>query len=191
MAIRWRQLELAEADAEERLERAIDLSMVETFTLGPLMIERSLQAQLEESRTEVGFTAFDIEREATVIQLPQSLSVADARVDAGTIDDAVRSDPSWLDDLEEVDLDDGSYYSWGEDGPRMDPGRRGPFHGVLGRGGQLAIESDGDDDEAVTTVRALSSDEVEASLLAEAGDEPWALDEGLSCHCSTPSATVR
>jgi len=146
MAIRWRQLELAEADAEERLERAIDLSMVETFTLGPLMIERSLRAQLEETRS---------------------------------------------DDLEEVDSDDSSYYSWGEDGARMDPGRRGPFHGMLGRGGQLAIESDGDDAEAVTTVRALSTDEVEASLLAEAGDEPWALDEGLSCHCSTPSATVR
>ncbi len=48
---------------------------------------------------------------------------------------------------------------------------------MLGRGGQLAVASAGDD-EAVTAVRALSTDEVEDSLLAEAGDEPSALDEG-------------
>ncbi|CAN5856500.1 hypothetical protein BH24ACT6_BH24ACT6_11850 [soil metagenome] len=171
MAIRWRQLDLADADAEARLERSPELVVeAEMFTIGPLMIERALQTKLDESRVEVGFTAFDIEREATVVQLPQSLSVADVRVDAGTIDDAVRSDPAWSDDLEEIDFEDGSYYSWGEDGARMDPGRRGPFHGMLGRGGQLAVASEGDD-EAVTAVRALSTDEVEASLLADAGAE--------------------
>jgi len=142
----------------------------------PLMIEPALQSQLDESRTEVGFTAFDIEREATVVQLPRSLSVAEVRVDAETIDAAVRSDPAWSDDLEEIDFEDGSYYSWGEDGARMDPGRRGPFHGMLGRGGQLAVASAGDD-EAVTAVRALSTEEIEAALDTEAGDEPSALDE--------------
>ena len=108
-------------------------------------------------------------------QPPQSLSVAEVRVDAETIDEAVRSDPVWSDDLEEVDYDDGSYYSWGEDGERPNIGRSGPFHGQLGRGGQLAIEGD---DEAVTAVRALSTDEIEAALDAEAGDEPSGLDEG-------------
>ncbi len=176
MAIRWRQLDLADADAEARLERSPELVVeAETFTIGPLMIERSLQAQLEETRTEVGFTAFDIEREATVLQLPQSLSVAGLRVDADTIDDAVRSDPTWSDDLEEVEYDGGAYYSWGEDGARTDFERRGPFHGMLGRGGQLAIEGDG---EPVTAVRALSIDEMEAALDADAGDEPSALDGG-------------
>ena len=168
MANRWDELELADATPEERSRQPFDRQRIDRFPLVPLMIEPELQSQLDESRTEVGFTAFDIEREATVVQLPRSLSVAEVRVDAETIDDAVRSDPAWSDDLEEIDFEDGSYYSWGEDGARMDPGRRGPFHGMLGRGGQLAVASEGDD-EAVTTVRALSTEEIEAALDTEAG----------------------
>nr|MBA3399243.1 hypothetical protein [Acidimicrobiia bacterium] len=82
MAIRWDELELADATPEERSRQPFDRQLIDRFPLVPLMIEPALQSQLDESRTEVGFTAFDIEREATVVQLPRSLSVAEVRVDA-------------------------------------------------------------------------------------------------------------
>jgi len=76
MAIRWEQLDLADAGADERLDRSFDLSEVETFTIGPQLFERALQVQLDEARTEVGFTTFDIDREAMVVQPPRSTTVA-------------------------------------------------------------------------------------------------------------------
>ncbi|MEJ7719527.1 MAG: hypothetical protein WKF58_03390 [Ilumatobacteraceae bacterium] len=48
---------------------------------------------------------------------------------------------------------------------------------MLGSGGQLAVDAEGDD-HTVAVRAALSTEEIEAALDTEAGDEPSALDEG-------------
>jgi len=92
-------------------------------------------------------------------------------------DEAVRSDPAWSDDLDEVELDDGDYYTWGDDGTEFDPTRRGPFHGALGRGGQLAVEAGGNEEGSIVT-RTIVDDDMQAAIEAGSDGEPTALEEG-------------
>lgn len=174
MTIRYEQLDLTDANAERRLEEG-SRAFIEprTFTMLPQLFGDQ-QVQIDEARSDVGFSAFDIDREAFVSAPPAQTFVVDAPANPDDIGDAVRSAPDWSDDLEEVEADGEPYFSWG-DGLRPRPDRITPLHS-LGRGGQLAVEEAGDEGSIVT--RTLVATDMEAALSVGSDDEPSALDAG-------------
>ena len=71
-------------------------------------------------RTELGWAPVDLTGDVSAGQPPDHLQAFFADFDAGAVDDAVHTDPTWSDQLEEVEYDGLTYYSWGDDGS-IDP----------------------------------------------------------------------
>jgi hypothetical protein len=88
-------------------------------------------------RDEIGVDPADIAQSIETGEPPETYHVVRGSFDAGTVDEAVRSDPGFSDLLEEQSHGEVSFYSWGEDFEQHLE-RNSPVH-TLGRGGRLAL----------------------------------------------------
>jgi hypothetical protein len=160
-----------DADESERIPAMIELPTWTQYAqlFGPRF------NQLEESRAEVGFTMFDIDREITVQSPPENIFIAETQVDPETVAAAVQSDPLWSPELTMIDHPDGGYFQWGEDPMATEVSRLSPMR-PLGQGGQLALI--GSDTEA-TVVRTVAAADMEAVLSTVAGRGDSLLDVDL------------
>ena len=128
---------------------------------------------LDEWRTEVGFSIVDAERDASTGEAPGRLSIVRTRRPAPEIESAVRSDPTWSADLNEVGDGDGAYFAWGDDPLALEIDRdRASAARPLGRGGAMAVLDDG------TVIRSPDPEVVEASLAATNDEIRSLLDDG-------------
>ena len=129
--------------------------------LPPNFSDTTREETAESWRTSFGFTACDFTALAQIhysSDLGSSVSVMRHTVDNDTVEQAVRSDPDWSDELVERGDGDSAYYWWGENGfGQFTPARR------LGRGGALA-NNDG------LAVRVDLDERMEATLSASAGE---------------------
>jgi hypothetical protein len=157
-----------DADERDRIGALIELP---TWTQ-PAQLFGQRFDQVEEARTEVGFTMFDIDREITVQAPPHNVFIAETHVDPEAVAAAVQSDPLWSPELTMVEHPDGGYFQWGDDPMATDVGRLSPMR-PLGQGGQLALI--GGDAEA-TVVRTIAPGDMEAVLSTVAGRGDSLLD---------------
>lgn len=111
----WDELDVGDdsVSSEDRLAR-LKGADVDVRRGSPLSQLFEPVPALDEARAETGMTAFDLEREIALVNAPSSIVVAQTRVEPAAIDDAVRTDPMWSQDLEEVDYGGATYYSWGD-----------------------------------------------------------------------------
>ena len=135
---------------------------------------------LDRSRQEIGFTTFDIEREAAVLAPPRRVVVADTTVTPDAVRAALTTDPVWSAELTEVDGADGAFYSWGDDDTEVQVDRRSPLR-PLGQSGHLAV---GGADQA-TVVQTITADDMQAALAAADGSAPNVLDTGPFAAAAT------
>lgn len=172
MDLVWARLDLADADADERLENLAGLGQIENYSITPQLFG-NMSALVDEAREEVGFAVTEIEREVTIDAAPVSLTIAEVTATQDDIVGALESDPTWSDRLQEVGDGDGAYFDWtdGDEELATDLARRTPMR-EIGVGGQLAVDSD--DDGSVVT-RTVTSALMEATL---DGDGPSVSEEG-------------
>lgn len=172
MDLVWDRLGLAEAPEAERLAALADTTEVETYSLMPRLFD--VRASLvDEARSEIGFSMFDVTREIAVENAPLSLQIDEISASRSDVDDALRSDPIWSDLLVEVDSEHGTYYDWNDgDDAALDLERMSTIR-PLGIGGQVSLI--GDDD--VTFVRTTTSDLMESTLTVMDGDGASATDD--------------
>ncbi len=169
LEVAWERAGLA-PDADER-ERVRAMTTLPTWTQ-PAQIFGQRFVQAEETRAEVGFTVFDIDREITVQSPPHNISIAETTIHPEEIAAAVESDPLWSPVLTIVDHPDGDYFQWGDDPTAHDVQRMSPMR-PFGQGGVLALI--GSDAEA-TVVRTIAPGDMEAVLSTVAGRGDSLLD---------------
>lgn len=171
MNLVWDRLGVG-TDPADRLDALGQTGAAETFAQ-PTMIFGAWAASADEARAEVGFSMFEIEREAGLSAPPQRVIVVDTSVAATDVADAVATDPVWSADLQVVDSDAGTYWTWGDDPLAQDVTRRTPMR-ELGRGGALAVAGDA----PATVIRTLDPAYLEATMRSIGGTEPSVADEG-------------
>jgi hypothetical protein len=158
-------------DPAERLDRVGALVEPPTWTQTPQLFG-PYAAQVDEARSEVGFTMFQIEREIAVLAPPNNIMIAETSVTADDVTAAVASDPLWSADLGTVESAGGPYFTWGDDPAAPHVDRISPMR-PLGQGGQLAVIAD---DAGSTVVRTLEPADMEAVLTTAAGTSSSLLD---------------
>ncbi len=171
MSLAWERLGVG-TDPAERLDALGRTGDIETFTQ-PGEMFGPWAAQVDDARAEVGFSMFEIDREAALVAPPYRVIVADTTVPATAIADAVTTDPLWSADLNAVESETGPYWTWGDDPMAQDISRRSPMR-QLGQGGALAVVGDA----PATAVRTLTAEDAEATIRAIGGTDPSVADEG-------------
>lgn len=121
-------------------------------------------------RAEVGFAPVDVTGDVSAGLPPEQVQAVFGDFDEGAVDDAVRSDPTWSDQLDEVTYGDRTFYSWGEDGA-IDP------QGVstvrrLGESTRLFV-----DGEAGIAYWTRTTEAMEQALDTLAGNAPSLADD--------------
>ena len=159
-------------EVDERFERVGSMIDLTTWTQ-PATLFGQYSAQLDEARSEVGFTMFDIDREVSVQAPPNNIAIAEVRVSPDDVTAAVETDPLWSAQLTTIEHPDGGYFQWGDDPLETQLELRTPMR-PLGQGGQLALI--GTDGEA-TVVRTIDAADMEAVLSTSAGDADSLLDD--------------
>ncbi len=91
-------------------------------------------------RTELGWAPVDLTGDVSAGEPPNHLQAFFADFDAAAVDDAVHTDPTWSDQLEEVTYDGLTYYSWGEDAS-IDPAGLSTVR-RLGESARLFVDED-------------------------------------------------
>lgn len=91
-------------------------------------------------RAELGWAPVDLTGDVSAGEAPNHLQAFFADFDAAAVDDAVHTDPTWSDQLEEVTYDSLTYYSWGEDAS-IDPEGRSTVR-RLGESARLFVDED-------------------------------------------------
>lgn len=94
---------------------------------------------LLELRTELGFTIADVDIDASAGRVPIPYQIVKGRFSEDAVVEALRTDPSFSDILEEASYDGIVYYHWGYEG--FDPERITAVR-PLGRGHQLTVVDD-------------------------------------------------
>ncbi|MBL8778917.1 MAG: hypothetical protein JNK12_23515 [Acidimicrobiales bacterium] len=121
-------------------------------------------------RTELGWAPVDLTGDVSAGQPPNHLQAFFADFDAAEIDEAVHSDPTWSDQLVEVEYDGLTYYSWGEDGS-IDPEGLSTVR-RLGESARLFV-----DEEAGLAYWTRTTEGMEQALATFAGDAPSLADD--------------
>lgn len=163
------------AEVEQRVDRMGALIDIATWTQTPFLFGQ-YSAQLDEARSEVGFTMFDIDREISVQSPPHNIAIAEVRVSPDDVAAAVQSDPLWSSELTMVEHPDGGYFQWGDDPMATQLELRSPMR-PLGQGGQLALI--GSDSDA-TVVRTIDPADMEAVLSTAVDTEDSLLDDDFA-----------
>jgi hypothetical protein len=91
-------------------------------------------------RAELGWAPVDLTGDVSAGEPPNHLQAFFADFDAAAVDDAVHTDPTWSDQLEEVTYDGLTYYSWGEDAS-IDPAGQSTVR-RLGESARLFVDED-------------------------------------------------
>ena len=176
-ALAWQRLGVG-SDTADRLD-AIGRTFEEaTYSQSPVLFAPDLD--LDRSREEIGFTTFDIEREAAVLAPPRRVVVADTTVTPDAVRTALTTDPVWSAELTEVDGADGAFYSWGDDDIELHVDRRSPLR-PLGQSGHLAVSGA----DQATVVQTITADDMQAALAAADGSAPSVLDTGPFAAAAT------
>ena len=129
------------AEVDERFERVGSMIDLTTWTQPPSLFGQYF-AQLDEARSEVGFTMFDIDREVSVQAPPNNIAIAEIRVSPDDVTAAVETDPLWSARADDDRASDGGYFQWGDDPLETQLELRTPMR-PLGQGGQLALDRHG------------------------------------------------
>lgn len=176
-ALAWERLGVG-PNTEERASAVGRTFEVGTYSQAPTMFAPDVD--LERSREEIGFTTFDIDREASVLAPPQRVVVAVTTVTPDAVRAALTTDPVWSAELTEVDDAGGTFYSWAGDDSEVHIDRRSPLR-PLGQAGHIAVGGT----ERATVVQTLAADDMQAALAAGAGREPSVLDSGPFAAAAT------
>jgi len=168
MAALWRRAGV-EGGADERTAAFREISFVDSFPQPPALFGTMMM--LQDSFGEVGFAFQHIEQEIAVMAPPDNLIVAVTSAPVADVVGAVETDPVWSADLSTVSTDHGDYFSWGDDGARLEIARRSSFR-PLGQPGFLGVLGDADATvvrtiEAPTMVDALATIDGSAPSLAD------------------------
>jgi hypothetical protein len=91
-------------------------------------------------RDELGFDPADVAADATAGRPPEVYEVLRGRLDAAAVDDAVRRDPLWSDELEVTAHRDVTVYRWGDD-HAQDLERTSPVRRI-GQSARMALLDD-------------------------------------------------
>jgi hypothetical protein len=103
------------ADGKEALKVfGADAGSSAVQAMPPLFMDNRA-AQLDEWRTEVGFTANDIDQSIDVGAPPATSAVVRGRIEVDEVEQAVSSDPLWKDDRETAEHHGVEYWRWLDD----------------------------------------------------------------------------
>lgn len=171
MTLIWERLGVG-TDPDDRMDAIGQLNSVDTYSQTPVLFGTWVM-QVDEARSEVGFSTFEIEREAALIAPPYRVISADTTVSATDIAAAVATDPLWSPDLNDIESDAGPFWTWGDDPMSQDVTRRSPMRD-LGVGGAAAVVGD----DPATLIRTTTAEDVEAAIRTVAGADPSVADEG-------------
>ena len=146
----------------------------------------------EDRVTEIGFDFGAVEADVTAGLPPQQLQVVAGDFDPDTVEDAVESDPTWSDVLEEREIDGVTVYSWLEEGDVEF--ERNSATRPIGESARLAVLSDerlawtrGDDAiEAAIEEDDTLADREDLGDLGAALDEAGAVSAFLSAAVDDP-----
>lgn len=136
----------------------------------PAELVRTSALQDAEWRAEVGFAPVDLTGDVSSGQPPDQLQTFFGDFDLDTVTAAVESDPTWSADLETVEHEGNTYFSWGEDHAvavtNASAVRR------LGESARLFV-----DDEAGVAYWARSTALMEEAMDTFAGEAPSLADD--------------
>lgn len=151
----------------DRAERAAYESMgsLPMAAWPDLLVDGGFERAEELSR-EIGFDGFDIQRVLVAGVPPHQVMVVDTSVDDEVVIDALRADPAWSSDLQEVEFESALYYQWTDDPVSIHLDRRSVLR-PFGQGGTLAIVGD----DPTRVVRTNDPADIEATLLAASGTD--------------------
>lgn len=140
--------------------------------LAPQFMIRGGLTEPDELRGEIGFDGFDVARTLEAGARPGNALIIQTSVPATTVIDAMRADPVWSPDLQEIESSVGEYFQWTDDPPATDFDRLTILH-PLGQGGALSIVAG----DPTTIVLATDPGVVTDALSTTAGDAPSAADD--------------
>jgi hypothetical protein len=123
----------------------------------------------DEWRVSFGFDVGQVELDLEAGLPPERYEVLQGRFDPDAVDDAVRSDPVWADELETAEHLGVTYYRWGED-RSQDLARSSPTR-PIGVGGRLALVDD-------VIMRAAWTEGIEQMIGARSGERPSLAEAG-------------
>ena len=125
---------------------------------------------VDEWRTQFGFSIADTRSDLFTGEAPGTLKIFETDRSVAEIEDAIRSDPVWSGELNEVVVGDDTMFTWGDDPLELRQDRISAPR-QLGRGGALAVLDDG------TVVRSVDPAVVEDTLQVLSGETPSLLDD--------------
>ncbi|MGH9214093.1 MAG: hypothetical protein ACRD2C_26000 [Acidimicrobiales bacterium] len=129
----------------------------------------------EEYATQFGISLSSVDRYAELAAPPGLVTVLSGEFSRDRIEDAVESDPTWSDRLENAEYDGTDYWSWLEDGT-LNVEQVDGVH-PLGEATRLALVDD-------WLARTRTTGDMEATLAALDGEETLADDEVLAALAS-------
>lgn len=124
-------------------------------------------------RTELGWAPVDLTGDVSAGEPPDHLQAFFADFDAATVDEAVHTDPTWSDLLEEVTYDGLTYYAWcdGADSVSIDAERLSTVR-ALGECARLFV-----DEDAGLAYWTLTTEQMEQALDTFTGGAPSLADD--------------
>ena len=134
-------IEIPDAGADEEALadyfRALSIGDDEQPGAGVAVSAFTARTAIEDAewRAEVGWAPVDVEQ-AVEVQGSESIHVFHGDFDPEAIDEAVRSDPNWSDQLEVAEHEGTEFYTWGEDNA---PSENITTVRPVGRGGRMAV----------------------------------------------------
>ena len=148
------------------------LSGLEESPVAVAPAELTRQTALEDAgwRAELGWAPVDLTGDVSAGQPPNHLQAFFADFDAATVDDAVHTDPTWSDQLEEVEYDGLTYYAWCDDGA-IDIGGLSTVR-ALGECARLFV-----DEDAGLAYWTRTTELMEQALDTFTGDAPSLADD--------------
>lgn len=138
--------------------------------VAPAELVRASALQDTEWRSEVGFAPLDLTGDVAAGIPPEQLQALFGEFDQDVVTAAVESDPAWSDQLDTVEYDGHTYFSWGED-QAITPTNASTVRRI-GESARLFVDAG-----AGVAYWTRSTEQMEAALDTFSGDAPSLADD--------------